>query len=92
MPKAQPIAGVGAAQMLNESIVTTTTANGGLETKLVAGDLKSGVTVVIKATNQTRVHLKRDIKMLQEGLNSAKRAELSSLKDCNKVGASFNNS
>ena len=42
-------------QLSNQAVVPTTTADRGLGTELITGDLEGGVAVVVEATHQTRI-------------------------------------
>ena len=48
------------AQVLNQTVVSTTAANSCLSTELIACDLKGCISVVIEPTHKLRIGMKRN--------------------------------
>lgn len=69
----------------------TTAPDRGLSTMMIAGDLESGMAVVIKPTHKPRVEIKWNGQIAQKNHTASKRCALFSLRESNNVGASASN-
>ena len=61
--------GLRTSQLTNQTVITTTSADGGLGTELITGDLKSRVAVVIQATHQPWIEPKGNPQSIQPALH-----------------------